>query len=186
MKRLLRVLALVLMLPLAVACDGSGAVSPSPPAAVPSLEMSACPPAQARGTVPPAIAICSITYIVNGAEQIVRDGDTLQASRGDEVRIGKVALDVGPFSGDGGQACVDFVPVGQNGEEIASDRRGTHMQKVNPGRTSVRGPDGTWTIGENWRSISAVLNHWPVDSTEDLDCAGGLCERDDRVTVFLQ
>ncbi len=186
MKELLLVLALVLMLPLAAACDGGGAVSPSRDASQPSLEMSACPPAEARGTVPPAIAICSITYIVDGAEQIVRDGDILRASSSDEVRIDKVAISVGSFSGDGGEACVDFVPLGRNGEEIASERRGTHMQRVNPGRTSVLGPDGTWTIGENWRSISAVLNHWPVDRTEDLDCAGGLCERDDRVTVFLQ
>ena len=117
MKKRLCMLALVLVLLLASSCDGNGAISPSPPASEPYPETCACPPAQAGGTVLPAIAICSITYIVNGTVQIVRDGDTLQASRGDQVRVGEAAVYVGPFSGDGGDACVDFVPVDGVGDE---------------------------------------------------------------------
>jgi len=143
-------------------------------------------PSEAGGTVPPAIAVCSVTYIVNGVEQIVRNGETLQASRGEEVSVGEVAICVGPFSGDGGQSCIDFFPLDDDGHEIASERIGTHQQKVNPGCHSVAGPDGVWLVGESWHSISAVLNHWPLDRTEDSACADGLCERDDLVRVFLQ
>jgi len=191
-----QVFLFVVVLSLVTGCDGSGAITMPPPtrtpqptgtpAPVPTTFMSACPPANAGGTVPPAVAICSITFVVNGVEGVVGSGDALPASRGDEVQVREVAICVGPFSGDGGEACVDVVPVDTSGQEIASARYGTHAVKVSPGCKSIPGPDGTWTVGENWRSISVALNHWPPGRTEDPGCAGGLCERDDRIVVGLQ
>ena len=196
MKNLMCLLVVSVAFSLVIGCDGNGAPTaplptrtPQPantPAPMQTTSMSACPPANAEGTVPPAIAICSITFTVNGLEQVMRDGDTLQASRGDEVQVKEMAICAEPFSGNGGEACVDFVPVDHNGQEIVSERRGTHAKKITSGCKSVPGPDGMWTIGENWRHISVVVNHWPPGGTDDSSCAGGLCERDDRVTVGLR
>jgi hypothetical protein len=190
------ILPIVVALSLLTGCDGSGATSTAPPAhtaqstgtstPMATTATTPCPPANAGGTVPPAIAICSVSFLVNGVEQVVRDGDALQASRGDEVQIGEASICVGPFSGSGGEACVDFVPIDSGGQEIASERNGTHNIKVSPGCRSIPGPGGTWTIGEGWAYIAAVLNHWPPSRTEDAGCAGGLCERDDRITVDIQ
>ena len=153
----------------------------------PATSSPACLPANAGGTVPPAIAICSITFVARGdLEQVVRDGDTLRASPGDEVRIVEIAICAGPFSGNGGEACVDFVPIDHDGREIATERKGTHARKVVAGCTSVPRPEGMWIVGENWHSISVVLNHWLPDRIKDTTCAGGLCERDDRVTISLE
>ena len=44
-----------------------------------------CPQARGEGTIPPAVSIYSITFAVNGLDQVVRAGDTLQASPGDEI-----------------------------------------------------------------------------------------------------
>jgi hypothetical protein len=113
----------------------------------------------------------------------MRDGDVLQAMPGDEIQVREVTVCAGSFSGNGGEACVDFAPVTQSGQEIGSEHGGTHTVPVTPGFSSLSGPDHRWTIGENWDHISAVLNHWPPEGTEDLDCGSGRCERDDRMNV---
>ena len=145
-----------------------------------------CPPTQAGGTVPPAIAICSITFTVNGVELVVQGGDTLKVSVGDKVRFKGAKIHVGPFSGNGGEACVDLAPWDHKGREIESSRLGTHNLPVSSGAKTVAGLDQTWTIGENWKEIVVVLNHWTPGRTKDSDCAGGLCERDDRIVFNLR
>ncbi len=191
MRKPVLILVVLATLSLVTGCCARHTTSVLPPASTPMLtpptSTSACLPAHAGGTVPPPIAICSITLVAHDdLEQVVRDGDTLRVSAGDEVRLVEVAICVGPFSGNGGEACVDFAPIDQGGHEIATERRGTHAQKVTAGCRSIPGPEGTWIVGENWRSISAVLNHWPPDRTEDAACAGGLCERDDQATISLK
>lgn len=142
-----------------------------------------CPPARGEGTVSPAISIDSIVFVVNGIEQVVREGDLLQALPGEEVQVDEVTICVGSFSGDGGEACVDLAPVTPSGQEIVSEHIGTHTVKVAPGFMSISGPDQNWIIGENWEHVSVVLNHWPPDNTEDRGCGGGRCEHDDRIIV---
>lgn len=145
----------------------------------------ACPPVNGVGTIDPAIAIYSMAFVVNGFEQVVRPGDTLRALAGDEVQIKEVIICAGPFSGNGGQACVDFVPVSPSGQELGPEHAGTHMVRVTPGFTTISGPDRVWTVDERWKDIAGVLNHWPSVETKDLDCANGRCERDDRIIVGL-
>ena len=193
----------LLVLSLVAGCSRGGAGStaapthmPQPtdtpvPAATPEEMASgaepACPPASEEGTVSPAVSIYSITFVVNGFEQVLRGGDSLQAVPGDQVQVREVNICAQPFSGNGGEVCVDFAPLDQNGEEILSDNGGTHMVWVAPGFTSLSGPDHTWTIGENWQGISAVLNHWPPSrSTLDVACGGGRCESDDRVLIVFR
>jgi hypothetical protein len=195
-RLLVYILPIVVVLSLLTGCDESGATPTASPAHTPhptdtptptaATATPPCTPANAGGTVPPAIAICSVSFLVNGVEQVVRDGEALQASRGDEVQIGEATICVGPFSGSGGEACVDFVPMDPSGQEIASERSGTHNIKVSPGCRSIPGPGGRWIIGEDWAYVAAVLNHWPPSRTEDAGCGGGLCERDDRITVSVQ
>jgi hypothetical protein len=202
MKNRLLILVALLVLSLAPGCGKSGTTATAlptqmpqptdtlePPATPDSASVDstpACPPPDGRGTVAPAVSVYSIVFVVNGVEQVVRDGDMLQGRPGDELRIKEVAICVGPFSGNGGEACVDFAPVTQSGREIVSEHRGTHIVRVTPGFTSIPGPDHGWTIGEGWTQISAVLNHWRLKATEDSDCAGGRCERDDRVVIGLR
>jgi WD40 repeat protein len=145
----------------------------------------ACPPASGAGTVDPAISIYSVTLVVNGLEQVVRGGDTVQALAGDQVQVREVTICTGPFPGSGGEACVDFAPVSQSGQELATEHAGTHMVGVTPGLTTISGPDHVWTVDESWMGLAAVLNHWPPAGTKDLDCGDGRCERDDRITVGL-
>jgi hypothetical protein len=145
-----------------------------------------CPPADGDGTVPPAISIYSITFLVNGAEQVLLDGDDLEALPGDRVEVREAVICSAPFSGDGGEACVDLVPVGQSGEEIASEHAGSHLVQAMPGTTTLPGPERVWTVSESWRGFSAVVNHWPGVETLDLGCASGDCERDDRMSVPIR
>jgi len=193
------VLMVLLVLSLVAGCNRSGttATAPSPhmPQPTDALESAAthdlatvgstpaCPPATGEGTISPAVSIYSIVFVVNGVEQVVRDGDVLQALPGEEVQVREVTICVGVFSGNGGEACVDLAPVDQSGQEIASEHRGTHIVPVTPGFISISGPDQGWVIGKNWRHIAAVLNHWPPDGTQDPGCGGGRCERDDRTIV---
>jgi hypothetical protein len=146
----------------------------------------ACPPARGEGTISPAISIYSVVFVVNGIEQVVRAGDILQVSTGEEVQVREVTICVGSYSGNGGEACVDFVPVAQSGQEIVSEHSGTHNFKVTPGFMSISGLERGWMIGENWRYFSIVLNHWPPVSTEDFSCGSGRCEHDDRLIIELQ
>jgi hypothetical protein len=134
----------------------------------------------------PAISIYSINFLVSGLEQVVRGDNPLDALPGDSVQVVEVTICVDSFSGDGGDACVDLVPVDSGGQELVSEHTGTHTVRVAAGFTRISGPTGTWTIGETWTGIAAVLNHWPPEDTEDLGCGGGRCERDDRLVVALR
>lgn len=145
-----------------------------------------CPPAEGQGTISPAVSIYSITFVVNGAEQVIYDGDTLESIIGDEIEIKEAVICVGSFSGNGGEACVDLAPVGQSGQVIMSEHAGTHMVPVNTGFTVIPGPNHTWTLNESWVRISAVLNHWTREETEDIDCANRRCEHDDWAIIELR
>ncbi len=145
-----------------------------------------CPPADGNGTAPPDISIYSIRFLVNGAEQLIYDGGALEVLPGDEVEVQQAVICAAPFSGDGGEACVDLVPIGQNGEEITSEHAGSHLAQAMPGMITVPGPERIWIVSDSWRGFSAVVNHWPPVPTLDLGCAGGDCERDDRMSVPLR
>jgi hypothetical protein len=147
---------------------------------------SVCPGARGVGTVAPAVSIHSITFLVNGLEQELHGEDALQAAPGDEVEIGEVTICVGSFVGDGGEACVDFAPVDQSGREIVTEHKGTHTVPVVAGFTTISGLGLAWTIDEDWTGISAVLNHWPREETQDAGCGSTRCERDDWVTVSFR
>jgi hypothetical protein len=142
-----------------------------------------CPPAHGAGTVDPALSIYSITFAVNGAEQVVGEERWLRAAPGDEVRVSRVEMCVGPFSGNGGEACVDVAPADRSGREIMAEHRGTHLVRVTPGLITLSDLDFTWTVGEEWGGFNAVLNHWTPEETQDLDCAEGRCEQDDRIVI---
>ena len=148
---------------------------------------SICPPTNGEGTVSPDVLIYSITFVVNGVEQLLHDGDTLQATLGDTIEVSDVIICAESFSGDGGDACVDFVPVDiKTGEEIISEHAGTHMVELTSGYISIKGPSYAWIFTENWGQISAVLNHWPRQNTEDDECANKLCEHDDWAIIDLR
>ena len=193
------VLAALLALSLVAGCGRSGETARTPPTPtlqpVDSPEPTAlpdigsvdpapvCPTARGVGTVSPAVSIYSITFLVNGIEQVVQENNGLQAVPGDEVQIRGVMICAGSFSGDGGQACVDFAPTDENGQEIMSDHQGTDTVQVIPGLNIISGLNFTWTVGESWSGFYAVLNHWTPVETLDLGCANGLCERDDWIIV---
>ena len=142
-----------------------------------------CPTARGVGTVSPAVSIYSITFLVNGIEQVVLEYNVLQVVPGDELQIKEVIICAGFFPGDGGQACVDFAPIDQNGQEIMSEHKGTDTVPVIPGRIIISDLNFTWTVDENWSGFYAVLNHWTPVETQDLGCASGRCERDDQLIV---
>ncbi len=150
-----------------------------------SLDTSACPPANAEGTVSPAVAIYSITFLVNGVEQVVRDSNALQALPGDQLLVKEVTICSGePFEGNGGSVYVEFDPVDQNGQVIAPEVKGTQAVRVSSGFTTIPGPD-SWTI-DNWRHLSVNSVHYPPGGgTQNPNCEGGICEVDDRVIVGL-
>lgn len=145
-----------------------------------------CPPANGQGTISPAITIYSITFAVNGVEQVVQHGDKLEAMVGDEIEIRDVTICTGESHDNAGEACVHFWPIDRNGQEIMSEHAGTHMVPVTLGFTSLQGPEHTWTLAESWGQISAVLNHWLPEGTTDDDCANRRCERDDWATIILR
>jgi hypothetical protein len=145
-----------------------------------------CPPARGDGTISPAISIYSITFVVNGLDQEVRPGDALQALPGDELEVREITLCTGAFSRDGGEVCVDFAPGDPSGGEITSEHAGTHMVRVSPGFMTMAGPSHTWTVGEDWGHIAAVVNHWPPEDTEDVSCGNRRCEHDDRIIIELR
>lgn len=157
--------------------------TPEPPVAGPT---TACQPTDGEGTVSPDVAISSVTFVVNGVEQVVRDDDILQASPGDRVRVKEATICAGPFSGNGGEVCFDLVPVGASGREVAAEHAGSHLMPVAAGVTSISGPERSWIIENDWRGFSAVLNHWPPDGTADPSCADGRCEHDDWMAIRLQ
>jgi len=163
----------LLVLSLVAGCSSNDATGTAPPAPIlqptDALEPSAtpdqatvgstpdCPTARGGGTVSPAISIDSIVFAVNRVEQVVRDGDMLQALPREQVQIKEVTICLASFSGDGGEACVDFAPVAQDGQEIASKHRDTHMVRLIPGLMTISGPVQGWTMGEKWRPIAEPL-----------------------------
>jgi len=148
--------------------------------------MTACPPAEGGGSISPAISIYSIAFVVNGAEQVVYDGDTLEAIFGDRIEIKEAVICTGSFSGSGGEACVDLAPVDRSGQEILSEHAGTHMVPVISGFTTIPGPSHTWILSESWARFSVVLNHWTHEETEDVECANRRCEHDDWAIIELR
>ncbi len=154
---------------------------PSPPSPTP-----ACPPANGTGATPPDVAVLSVTFVVNGREQVVRAGGALTVSPGDAVQVREVAVCADPFARGGGEVCVELTPLDANSRALTTDAMGTHMRPMIPGVVSIPGPGDTWTIGEDWRQISVEVNHWPPDGSSDPSCGGGRCEHDDEVLVELR
>jgi len=166
--------------------EGAPTVALSPtPTPPPTL---VCPTADAEGTVSPAIAIYSITFVVDGVEQVVNDTSSLRASPGARVQVKEVAIcSVEPFEGSGGSVYVEFDPVNQSGQVMASEVKGTRAVGATSGFTSIPGPGYTWTISGNWRHLSVVTVHYPPGGgTQNPNCEGGLCEVDDRVIVPIE
>ena len=147
-----------LVLSIALSVNAAGATAPSDSGTV--VSAPACPP--------------------------VRGDDTLQASPGDTVQLREVAICMEPFPGDGGNFCVDISPTGKSGEAIFSEHKGTHMMPVKPGATTISGLDYIWIVGEEWKNLTAAVNHWTPGKSRDLECANGLCERDDRIIVEVR
>lgn len=168
--------------------------TPIPSTDTPPSPPSLCPTADAEGTIAPAVAISSIMFVVNGVEQVVRDGDALQASSDDQVRVKEVTICPDQrFESSGGVVYIEFDPVEtdpadpQKGKLIVDEVKGTRVVQVTSGLTTVPGPDYTWTIGDSWRHISVITVHYPPDGgTQNPDCEGGFCEIDDRMIVGIQ
>jgi len=158
----------------------------APPGSASTDSAPTCPAPDGPGTVSPAVSVYSMVFEVNGVERIVREGDRLQARPGDELQVRQVTVCVASFSGNGGEACVDLTPVLEGGREVTSQHRGTHLVRVIPGLISIPWSEPGWTIGDDWSFVSAVVNHWPPQGTEDGDCANGRCERDDRMVIGLR
>ena len=202
MKSRVWIILVLLLSPCAVSCSSYGrtafllpTVTPQPaaslePSAAPDLATvdspPVCPPARGEGTVSPAVSLYSIVFVVNGVEQEARGGDRLQAGPGDVVQVREATICAQSFSSNPGEACVDFAPVTQSGQEIASEHIGTHMMRVIPGFFSIPGPNEKWTIDQDWGYISAVVNHWPPDDTDDPSCGSRRCEHDDRIDIELK
>jgi hypothetical protein len=201
MKNLISFTLAVLLAALAVSCSpgGSGvtasALSASQQADAQQVPLlgtntaapaSACSPTPGEGTVAPAISIHSITFLVDDVELTLSDEDMLPATAGSEVKVVKVKICVGAFKANGGEACVDFAPIRESGEEVSAEHAGTHMVPLAPGLITLPGPDRSWSIDESWVGIAAVVNHWLGVKTEDHECAEGQCERDHQLVLPLR
>jgi hypothetical protein len=201
MRNLISITFTVLYAALAVSCSPgrmsatSSAFSSSPSADGQQAQLlitstaesaPACSPASGEGTVAPTITIHSITFLVDGAELTLSDEDVIPAPPGSEVRVVDVVICVGDFVTNSGQACVDFAPTDQSGEEISAEHVGTHLVPLAPGLIKVPGPDHLWSIDESWVGIAAVVNHWPGMNTKDYACAEGQCEQDYQLILPLR
>jgi hypothetical protein len=122
--------------------------------------------------------------LVNGREQTIRDGRTLEALPGDEVVVTETEICAPETAGGRGDVCVDIAPLDGESEEIRAQAGGTHMQPAPWGFVTVPGPPTVWTLGEDWKGFVVVLNHWAAGTT-DAGCAEGKCERDDSMTIPL-
>jgi len=164
--------------------------TPTPTQTPPPPLPRTCSPADAEGIIAPAIAIESVTFLVNGVDRVIRDGDSLRASTGDQVQVKQAVVCVHPFNGAGGFVHVELVPVafdqnkGRN-EEIPSEYIATAARVVAAGTITLPGSDRGWTLG-NWHHITAVVVHYPPGGTQDSTCGPNECERDDRMIVLLQ
>lgn len=143
----------------------------------------ACPPAGAGGTIAPAIALYSVTFVVNGVDQIVDDSDnSLQVSKNNQVTVKEVTICVAPFEGSGGTFYVEFQPYNIE-DQLIDDRVVLPHQDTASGFISIPGLDYTWAIGDDWQKISVLSIHFPPGGTQNPDCAKGTCEVDDRLVV---
>jgi hypothetical protein len=115
----------------------------------------------------------------------VRSGDNLSVSSGDVVLIPKVGACAAPFTGGGGEVCVEFTPLDSNGQALAAEGMGTHLMPVTSGVIVIPGPRDRWIVGEEWRQISVEVNHWPLGGSSDPSCGEARCEHDDQVLVSL-
>jgi len=183
-----RLAAILVLVVLTVGCGGDNAVSTSTTVASTTTwttaPTSTCPVADGVGSVRPAMSVYSVTFVINGREQVVRDGGTLEAVFGDEVLVAEVEICANEVGGGRGEVCVDIAPLDRNGEEIRSQAGGTHLQPVPADFATVPGPPTVWTIGEGWQGFTVVVNHW-VGGASDLGCAEGRCERDDYMRIPL-
>lgn len=201
MRNLISSTLAVLLTALSVSCRPglmdatSSALSPSQSADAQQAQLldastasstPACSPTSGEGTVAPAITIHSITFLVDGAELTLADGDVLPAVPGSEVRVVEVMICVGDFATNSGEACVDFAPTKESGEEVSAEHAGTHLVPLSPGLITVPGPDHSWSIAEDWVGMAAVVNHWPGMATEDDACAQGQCERDHQLILPIR
>jgi hypothetical protein len=151
-----------------------------------STEASNCYAAEGAGTVPPTISIHSLIILVDGEEQkLDRENPSLHRF-GEEVQISEVVLCVSAFNGAAGDVCVDLAPLDQDGQKIMSQHKGTHMVSLRPGLITFSDLNMAWAIEDGWSGIHVVVNHWPREPTEDLDCANRACERDDWMVIPLQ
>lgn len=183
-----RLAAILLLVVLIVGCGGDNPVATTTTVASTTTWTAAptraCPPADGVGSVRPAMSVYSVTFVINGREQVVRDGATLEAVSGDEVLVAEVEICANEVGGGLGEVCVDIAPLDRNGEEIRSQAGGTHQQPAPADFATVSGPPTVWTIGEGWQGFTVVLNHW-VGGASDAGCAEGRCERDDYMRVPL-
>jgi hypothetical protein len=86
------------------------------------------------------VSIYSVTFMVNGREQVLRDGEILEAMPGDEVLVAEAEICTRPGDRGGGDVCVDIAPLDGDGEEIRSQAGGSHMQPAPSGFMTVPGP----------------------------------------------
>ena len=163
----------------------AGTSGPDTPAASTSPSPPDCPAADGVGSTAPTIAVYSITFLVNGSEQTVDDGEVLRAGPGDRVLVSSVTICASSVGSGAGQACVDVAPRDANGDAIRSQAWGSHLRDVSEGFTTIAGPSRAWTVDEARRGFIAVVNHWPEGPTADSGCADRQCERDDYLIVPL-
>jgi hypothetical protein len=150
------------------------------------LDQDGCPQPAGNGTVDPAVSIYSMVFEVDGLELEVLPGESLPVQPGDEVRLIEVTLCTVTYTGNPGEVCVDLAPLTSAGEMLSSQHAGTHMGVIVSGRITLAGPEYSWTVDDTWTGFSVVVNHWAPDTTEDLDCAGGQCEQDDRLMIGFE
>jgi hypothetical protein len=116
-------------------------------------------------------------------------GHLLAAQQGERADLASRGVESGGIlalgwpGGSGGQACVNFAPTDENGQEIMSEHKGIDRLPVIPGLMIISDLNFTWTVGENWSGFYAALNHWAPIETQDLGCANGHCEGDDWLIV---
>jgi len=142
-----------------------------------------CPPAGAGGTIAPAIALYSVTFVVNGVDQIVDDSNnSLRVYKNAQMTVKEVTICVAPFEGPGGMFYVEFQPYNTE-DQLIDPVRGSPLLDAESGFTSIPGPDCTWVISDDWQKISILSTHFPPGGTQNPYCQERACEFDDRLEV---
>jgi len=143
----------------------------------------ACPPAGPGGTKAPDITLHSITFVVDGVDQIIDDTHhALQLSKNSKMTIKEAVICVPPFENAGGRFSVEFEPYDPNHRLI--DPQSSSPQDTVSGFTTIPGPNHTWTIAD-WQKISVLSYHFPPGGTQNANCQNSTCEIDDRLKVNL-